>query len=188
MKKLLLFILFFLCTNISFAQAANVEHTSTEAGFSLETLAQWPEMRITKTTVEKNTAFIANFYDNQAKQASFALLVVDGRKNEDFEQTSVDFANNNAHILLSQLVIEEKAQFEKEGYKIVTSEIKNYNGTDYIFMKLENNLTNTIILRSMTFKNGFSYSLNCKINRNNRTLATALEKNFELILQTLKKL
>ena len=186
MKKLILLVLLLTLANVSWAQTGNIEHSSPEANFYLETFSQWPEMQITQTKIEKNTAFMAKFYDQQAREAPFALLVVDGRKNEDFEQTSADFANNNAHILLSQLVIEEKAQFEKEGYRIITSEIKKYNDIDYIFMKLENNRTNTIILRSMTFKNGYSYSLNCKINRNNRPLANTLEKNFELILQTLR--
>lgn len=186
MKKFILCILIIMFNQVCLAQANNIEHSDKEANFKLETLSQWTNIQITKSTLENSTAFLVHFYDNLNKESPFALLVVDGRKNPDFEQTSQDFSNNNAHILLSQLVFEEKAQFEKDGYKIVSSEIKKYNNTDYIYMKLENNRTNSVILRSMTFKNSYSYSLSCKINLNNKPIAKELEKNFELILETLK--
>ncbi len=191
MKKyfscLLLALCFFIPATAN-AQADKIEHADQKVNFRLQTYAAWDKLTITDNPLDKNPGWVVRLSRSEpaGKNAVLALMVVDGRKSKDFQQATKDFENDQAKIILEQIVFSEREQYAKENYQISNYEVKRVGKNNYILITLDNKQENATILRAMTFKNNYSYSLATRITGNySQEERRTITDNFQLVLNTL---
>lgn len=177
----------FLLLPVSAFAGDTVRHSSKEANFSLELESSWDNMTVTKTKQGKNTAWKADFKRSTASGSDMplAMLVIDGRKSEDVKQTSDDFKNGQAEVLMMQIVGMDKDAGSKDGFLLTVNEIKKYGTRSFILIKKENRSLQAVRYYILTAFDNYIYSINCQAEVKTFADEQVVAKNLELMMRTL---
>jgi hypothetical protein len=179
MKKLLLVLFLCIISRPALPEAASVGQSSKEANFRLQIPAGW-SFSIEKTVLDGNPAWLLYLSPAAADkdESSFNLIAVDGRKNDNIRQTSRDFADGHAQVLLYQLLDDQKAH-PPAGFTLQESVSRKSGRNDYIIFKFVRTGAPYAVYRIITAYGNYMYSFNCKVT-------PAREKDLELLLSTLE--
>lgn len=185
MKKFILFVMLMLIPSVVFADNS-VRHSSKEANFSVEMQSSWDKMTVNKTKQGRSPAWRIDFSSSAAtEQIPFSMLAVDGRKDEDIKQTSADFKNGQAEVIMVQLVATYKDMGGKDGFAMTENEIKQFGKKSFIWIKTENVANKTVRYLILTAFDNYVYSINCQVEVKTFADQQNAVQNLELMMKTL---